>query len=139
MPHAIIENGKITSIYQTEYAAETAKLIRENPDAEIIEINFSKPFDPEPWENLREGIRAAKLDKTEKGWEFYPRHGCEMDSNAYRHIGGIDPTPYLIANENIKGKRRYKEMPNISNAECIFSPREGFEQDESFYKIDEEI
>lgn len=140
MTYGIIENGKITSIYKTEFAANLAKDLSENPAAEVISISFTEPLDPEPWENMREGIRSAKLDKVEKGWAFYPRHGCVMDSGAYTHIGGIDPTPYSVVPENklIKGRTRYEKMPDITNADYTFSPREGFEQDESFYKLDED-
>lgn len=135
MPYGIFDGEKLIRLFETERAAVIDA--EAGTVGEVREVAFSHPLDPEPWEHKRSrSERAHSLDSLDENWEFYPRRGFARDAELYGVFGGIDPAPYVIVPPDgklVKGRTRYQRPVETKNATCVFSPRDGFEQDESKY------
>lgn len=118
-----------------------AREVQKNRNSEnSFEITDEDLLDPFPWrKKFDENERREKLDRVDSEWIFWPRGGYIKNIAAYASRGGIDPEPYLDLPPRpdliIKGRTRFATMTEskASNAERVFRPREGFDQDEANY------
>lgn len=120
---------------------ELSREVQKNRTAEnSFEVQDKDLLDPFPWrKKFDENERREKLDRVDSDWIFWPRGGYTKNIAAYASRGGIDPEPYLDLPPHpdliIKGRTRFSTMTESKarNAERVFRPREGFEQDEANY------
>lgn len=122
-------------IRQIELAREATK-----NKANLPEPEPKLYLDPLPWRNRRSfEDRSFKRDRYDREWEFSPRAGYSRAVMDYAPRGGIDPEPYLDLPPEpgliCKGRTRWATMAENKprNAERVFRPREGFDQDEANY------